>query len=279
MPPDQPAIERARTEGDIHFPGKYWLEQLGRFRDRRREIGVRKQCDRVRRREQSSPNGPAFPMIMRRLDEAGGNAVRLRKNLSHDIRRRVHGTVVHHDQLALRARLAQIAKDFGQALTDAMRLVKGGHDEGEGGKRYGHEARTLTRCRLCPSLSVQRGALREAHAFFDDGDMRRDARVQGELRGRLRGEGAEGVATMKVDRFGHGGKALRFELPSHETGAGAAAVDRRAGIDRDERAHFAQELFAPKRRAPHHFVNVEAGRIVVFVQREREGEALPFDQA
>ena len=60
---DQAPVQGARTEGDIHLAGRDRLDQLRRFIDGRRQVGVGKQSDRSGRRQQTLPHCGALAAI------------------------------------------------------------------------------------------------------------------------------------------------------------------------------------------------------------------------
>ena len=91
--------KRARTKGDIDLAGRDRLDQLGRFIDGGRKIGVRKQADRSGRGQQTSPHGGAFPAVGGVLDQPRRDRPGGGKNLAHDLGGRVRRSVVRRQSV------------------------------------------------------------------------------------------------------------------------------------------------------------------------------------
>ena len=118
-----------RAHIDVQFSGRDRLDKLGRFLDRRGEIGVGKQTDRGCRRQQSFPHGCAFAPIGRVFEQTRGDRGLRRENLTDDFGGRVRRTIVYDDQFAARAGFLQVGEVCSQALADPLRFVESGDYE------------------------------------------------------------------------------------------------------------------------------------------------------
>ena len=128
---DQAAIERARAKNDVVNSGLDRLDDFRQLRDRGREIGIGKKCDRRLGREQAGADGVAFAVILGETQNPRRHVGMVREKILRHLGGPVAGAVVDHNQLRRRTVILEVGEERAQVIGQAPGFVKGRDDDGE----------------------------------------------------------------------------------------------------------------------------------------------------
>ena len=125
---NQSPIQRTRAKRNVDSTVGNRLDHLGRLLQRCREIGIKKQPNRILHSEQSGPNGGTLAAIWKILEQARVD-FRARKNFARDRPRCVGRAIVYDDQFTLRRNILEIIESEPERVADSGCFVEGGNDD------------------------------------------------------------------------------------------------------------------------------------------------------